>query len=1158
MGEKLKSMTENTSPSIADQSFADDDDSSSVSETSTSDPSTANPTQKNDSTPDSLTHKETRAVNRSKVLVYVALLIAAIGVGVATYFISHQAQVDDYETAFAKHANDVGIVANNNANNLFGVVRSMATAITSYSQEQEQRWPTLPNFDARATDAKGLAGLEFIAYAPKVAADETTAWETYAQKKQGWIAKDWSYHDVSTDAGSVPSKIYYDGPRGEINENEDADDAVGADEFEMKGVHFPLWQAGPVPHNASVINFDLYQHPAFRDKFNDGIEARKMLISGVVDIDFILERIISHNHTDGEHQDHTSSVIFQPVFDDFTDDANVTGFVLAGVPWQHVLSGILPTGVNGILVQVQVTCGGSFTYMLNGREALYAGKGLLGKANDERHVKSFPFAEVTRFTEDNEQDFDCLYALNVVATESFEQTFFTSGPIVFAFVVAMTFVVTACVFAVYDYTVFRRQAKLLSTAERTNAIVSSLFPKDVRDRIMAEAEEQARQESAKPTKAFGSSAKNQLKAILGEHDHATDTIFKTKPIADLFPDVTIMFADLVGFTAWSSMREPAQVFTLLETLYHEFDQIAQSRRVFKVETVGDCYVAVAGLPDARKDHATVMARFARDCLYKMHVVVRQLEVSLGPDTAELGLRLGLHSGPVTAGVLRGKRARFQLFGDSMNTTARIETTGAKNRIHMSQETADLLIGSGKGHWIRAREDKVQAKGKGELTTYWLEVKGDVAMSRSSATSSSEGGTRNNVAADRETKPVSSSDPGQKTSTDDKALRLVNWNTEVISQMLKDIIARREAIGTVSDTNSNLAELEKQSQILDHTVLEECTDVIKMPSFSSMQHSSTPIKLESVVVQQLHLYVETIAAMYRSNPFHNFEHASHVTMSATKLLSRIAAPDIEISGDGDINSEKILHDHTYGITSSPLTRLAIVWAALIHDVDHTGVPNSLLVEEHASIAAAYKNKSVAEQNSIDIAWDLLMQDTFKDLRRTIYQTEDEFKRFRQLLVNVVLSTDIMDKDLAAKRKARWVLAFDPRASVGSKEELTARKASIVIEHLIQASDVAHTMQHWHVYRKWNARLFEEMYKVWKEGRSAQDPSESWFQGEMGFFDFYIIPLAKKLKDCGVFGVSSDEYLNYAQQNRREWELKGKEIVSEMVEKADAKFSSLLCM
>ena len=107
--------------------------------------------------------------------------------------------------------------------------------------------------------------------------------------------------------------------------------------------------------------------------------------------------------------------------------------------------------------------------------------------------------------------------------------------------------------------------------------------------------------------------------------------------------------------------------------------------------------------------------------------------------------------------------------------------------------------------------------------------------------------------------------------------------------------------------------------------------------------------------------------------------------------------------------------------------------------------------------------------------------------------------------------------------------------------------IQIEHIIQASDVSHTMQHWHVYRKWNERLFQEVYKAYKEGRMDKDPSEGWYKGEIGFFDFYIIPLAKKLKECGVFGVSSDEYLNYATQNRNEWEEKGEDIVAGMIAK-----------
>ena len=74
----------------------------------------------------------------------------------------------------------------------------------------------------------------------------------------------------------------------------------------------------------------------------------------------------------------------------------------------------------------------------------------------------------------------------------------------------------------------------------------------------------------------------------------------------------------------------------------------------------------------------------------------------------------------------------------------------------------------------------------------------------------------------------------------------------------------------------------------------------------------------------------------------------------------------------------------------------------------------------------------------------------------------------------------------------------------------------------------------------------MYQAYLDGRSSTNPATNWYQGEMGFLDFYVIPLAKKLKECGVFGVSSDEYLNYAQQNRKEWERKGKEIVEDLME------------
>jgi 3'5'-cyclic nucleotide phosphodiesterase len=339
-------------------------------------------------------------------------------------------------------------------------------------------------------------------------------------------------------------------------------------------------------------------------------------------------------------------------------------------------------------------------------------------------------------------------------------------------------------------------------------------------------------------------------------------------------------------------------------------------------------------------------------------------------------------------------------------------------------------------------------------------------------------------------------------------------------------------------------------------LDEVQEIITLPEFdqSASRNRQDPdtVEISPVVMEQLKMYVTWIASMYRANPFHNFDHASHVLMSVIKLMSRIVAPSDLLQKTEMQKKSKVaatLHDHTYGITSDPLTQLACAMSALIHDVDHTGVPNAQLVAEKTNIAERYKERSVAEQNSLDLAWNTLMEPQYNELRATIFTNDCERRRFRQLVVNSVLATDIVDKDLKALRNARWDKAFKPEQESAkdiNPRDAVNRKATIVIEHLIQASDVSHTMQHWHVFRKWNQRLFEEMHAAYRAGRAAKDPSEFWYQGEIGFFDFYIIPLAKKLKDCGVFGVSSDEFLNYAMKNREEWESRGQEIVAEMVD------------
>jgi class 3 adenylate cyclase len=724
----------------------------------------------------------------------------------------------------------------------------------------------------------------------------------------------------------------------------------------------------------------------------------------------------------------------------------------------------------------------------------------------------------------------CTYSFHVFPGSKLKSDSQSDLPMLLTLFVAGTFFLMALAFFMYDRFVQRRNSKIVSAAATSNAIVSSLFPSNVRERLFTE------KDTGKQLKNSMHCTTSRLKTFLNGGEDGDETLaLVSKPIADLFPNTTILFMDIAGFTAWSSTREPTQVFMLLETLYQAFDEIAKRRRVFKVETIGDSYVAVTGLPDPRKDHAIVMARFARDCLHKMHRLTKMLELTLGPDTADLDMRIGLHSGPVTAGVLRGERSRFQLFGDTMNTASRMESHGIVGRIQLSQETADLLIAAGKESWLKPREEKVVAKGKGEMQTYWL--------SENSSMDSSERGSDSGYgvdANDMEYAVVSA-----------RVSRLIDWNVEVLNQMLRQILARRQ---------TNLSKTGTPHQVKpfvrgDGTVLEEVTEIITLREFDAAttknQIDSDSIQLSKAAEAQLFDYVTTIASLYHENPFHNFAHASHVTMSVVKLMSRIVAlPDIEYDSD-DTDRASILHDHTNGITSDPLTQFACVFSALIHDVDHPGIPNSQIVKEKAPIVAQYKGQSIAEQNSVDVAWHLLMHERYGDLRATIYKDETEMKRFRQLVVNSVMATDVMDNDLKALRNGRWDKAFADSPAEEETQDIVNRKATIVIEHIIQASDVAHTMQHWNIYRKWNKNLFEEMTLAFQEGRAERDPLEFWYEGELGSFDFYIIPLAKKLKDCGVFGVSSDEYLNYAMKNRKEWERCGREIVAEMKEAATAK-------
>lgn len=328
----------------------------------------------------------------------------------------------------------------------------------------------------------------------------------------------------------------------------------------------------------------------------------------------------------------------------------------------------------------------------------------------------------------------CDYEMSVHLTEDYVGHFRSSAPLLYLLLALGITAVVIFMFILYGKLMEQRQAEVMEKAAKSEAIVKSLFPAVVRDRLFGVEEAENRRRSP----LFPSSRYHITGRSNGDHPEisvksnltnflATSNRQESypgldeEPIAEMFSNTTIMFADIAGFTAWSSEREPAKVFKLLETLYHEFDAIAKRLDVFKVETIGDCYVAVSGLPHPQKNHAKIMARFASEILTSATNLTQELDSVLGPGTSDLGMRVGLHSGAVTAGVLRGAKSRFQLFGDTVNTASRMESTGEMGKIQVSEITANLIVQSGKKHWLKEREGTISVKGKGHMK---VKIKGN--------------------------------------------------------------------------------------------------------------------------------------------------------------------------------------------------------------------------------------------------------------------------------------------------------------------------------------------------------------------------------------------------------------------------------------------------
>jgi adenylate cyclase len=187
--------------------------------------------------------------------------------------------------------------------------------------------------------------------------------------------------------------------------------------------------------------------------------------------------------------------------------------------------------------------------------------------------------------------------------------------------------------------------------------------------------------------------------------------FKEDIIADIFPEATLLFADIVNFTQISTQLSAEKLVVMLNDVFSAIDELAEKHNLEKIKTIGDAYMVAGGLPTPRIDHAEAIADMALDIMGMAGRFKRQ-------NGEALSMRIGIHSGPVIAGIIGRKKFSYDLWGDTVNTASRMESHGVKDKIQTTSETYKRL----KHKYDFVNRGIIHVKGKGEMMTYFLKAK----------------------------------------------------------------------------------------------------------------------------------------------------------------------------------------------------------------------------------------------------------------------------------------------------------------------------------------------------------------------------------------------------------------------------------------------------
>ena len=556
-----------------------------------------------------LADKVSKQVFWLKMTVLLVLLAATILVSVAIYLSTIRSEISTFEAATQDHISKILDSIKFNMERKLGAIDGFSVAITSLALDLNVTWPliNIPDFEYRAANVRELADASSVALLPLVTAKTRKAWESFSIQNTNWIYDGQIFEQT---LGSYSTNTERERRTRErhtriLQENNEVIEinGISSEIFELSDtgykrqegehdVYFPMWEHAPVV--PTLVNYDLYTDPNFHDGIEAMITSKHAVLGKIWDLNphdtddefthgVSTEFLKTWETSSTLHQDDPVSKMFYPVYDTLEEDHILVGLLATVIHWQSYLNQILPPHADGLIVVLSNACNQIVTYQVNGETSEFLG---LGDLHDPHYNNLGETIEFATLIENNEKrverfadvifnvDF-CPYTVSVYPSELLESAFVTNNAFIYTICVVVIFAFTALVFLVYDWIVERRQKLVMKRAVQSRAIVSSLFPAAVRDRLFRNDDSTSKgskggtgagagdkggigggdgfgdmngggvDNKARGFKKKGDTAKNRLKNLLNDpngnnNNEESKPVHELRPIADLFPHTTVM------------------------------------------------------------------------------------------------------------------------------------------------------------------------------------------------------------------------------------------------------------------------------------------------------------------------------------------------------------------------------------------------------------------------------------------------------------------------------------------------------------------------------------------------------------------------------------------------------------------------------------------